>query len=71
MEDGGEGSVEDGSVEDGGAEDGSVEEGSVEDGSVEEGGNKTRQLEVVAFPVGIAIGAIGAQIGRASCRERV
>ena len=55
-----EGSANDGSVEEGSVEDGSVEEGSVEEGSVEEGGNKARQLEVVAFPVGIAIGAIGA-----------
>ena len=51
---------EDGGVEDGSVEDGSAEYGNVEEGSVEEGGNKTRQLEVVAFPVGIAIGAIGA-----------
>ena len=52
------------------AEDTSVRQANKDIGKVDEVGNLTRQLEVVAFPVGVAIGAIGAAIWPSVFPER-
>ena len=52
------------------AEDTSLRQANKDIGKVDEVGNLTRQLEVVAFPVGVAIGAIGAAIWPSVFPER-
>ena len=56
--------------EDKNAEDTSLRQANKDIGKVDEVGNLTRQLEVVAFPVGVAIGAIGAAIWPSVFPER-